>query len=114
MKNIVKVGNIKTGLLNNICDVKGVLVGHSTVCNDTNKTGVTVVLPHSGNLFKEKVVASSFVYIGFGKSVGLVQVDELGTIETPIVLTNTLSVGKLTDGLITYMLKDNLEIGVST
>lgn len=114
MKNIVKIGNIKTGLLNNICDVKGVLVGHSTVCNDTNKTGVTVVLPHSGNLFKEKVVASSYVYNGFGKSVGLVQVDELGTIETPIVLTNTLSVGKLTDGLITYMLKDNPEIGVST
>ena len=50
MKNIVKVGNIKTGLLNNICDVNGVLVGHSTVCNDINKTGVTVVLPHSGNL----------------------------------------------------------------
>ena len=114
MKNIVKVGNIKTGLLNNICDVKGVLVGHSTVCNDTNKTGVTVVLPHSGNLFREKVVGSSYVYNGFGKSVGLVQVDELGTIETPIVLTNTLSVGKLTDSLITYMLKDNPEIGVST
>ena len=114
MKDIVKVGNIKTGLLNNICDVNGVLVGHSTVCNDINKTGVTVVLPHSGNLFKEKVVGSSYVYNGFGKSVGLGQVDELGTIETPIVLTNTLSVGKLTDGLITYMLKDNPEIGVST
>ena len=114
MGRLIKIGLIPTGKLNNICDVEGVMVGHSTINNETNKTGITTILPHSGNLFTNKVVGASYVYNGFGKSIGLVQVDELGIIETPIVLTNTLSVGRVSDTLITYMLKDNPEIGRST
>lgn len=114
MKRLVKIGEFETGKLNNICDVPGVLVGHYTISNEQNKTGITTILPHCDNLFQKKVVAGSYVFNGFGKSVGLVQIDELGTIETPIVLTNTLAVGKLTDGLIEYMIKDNPEIGRTT
>ena len=114
MKRLVQIENIPTGKKNNICDVKGVLVGHSTISNDVNHTGITTIIPHSGNIFLNKVVGASYVYNGFGKSVGLLQVDELGTIETPIVLTNTLSVGKVTDGLISYMINDNPDIGVTT
>ena len=114
MKRLVKIGNFETGINNNISDVNGVLVGHHTVIEGVNKTGVTAILPHSGNMFKEKVVAGSYVFNGFGKSIGLVQLDELGTIETPIILTNALSAGKVADGLVSYMLKDNKEIGVTT
>lgn len=114
MKRLVQIGNISTGKKNNICDVRGVLVGHSTISNNVNHTGITTIIPHSGNIFLNKVVGASYVYNGFGKSVGLLQVDELGTIETPIVLTNTLSVGKVTDGLISYMINDNPDIGVTT
>ena len=114
MKRIIKIGDFETGVLNNICDVKGVLVGHVTIDKDNIHTGITAVLPHKGNLFKENVVAASYVYNGFGKSFGLVQIDELGSIETPILLTNTLSVGKVADGLISYMIKDNPEIGRTT
>jgi D-aminopeptidase len=84
------------------------------VIDEFNKTGVTAILPHNGNLFKEKVVAASDVFNGFGKSIGLVQLDELGTIETPIILTNALNASKVANGLISYMLKDNPEIGVTT
>lgn len=108
---IVKIGNFKTGVNNTITDVPGVLVGHVSIQNDTTNTGITCILPHNRNLFEEKVVAASYVFNGFGKSVGLMQIDELGTIETPILLTNTLSVGIVSDGLISYMLKDNPEIG---
>lgn len=111
---LVKIGEIKTGKKNNICDVEGVLVGHASVNKDNNHTGITVVLPHSDNMFKNKVVASSYTYNGFGKSMGLVQIEELGTIETPIVLTNTLSIGKVSDALISYMIKENPEIGITT
>lgn len=114
MKQLVKIGELETGKLNNICDVPGVLVGHYTISNERNKTGITTILPHNRNLFKEKVVGGCYVFNGFGKSAGLVQIEELGTIETPIVLTNTLSVGTITDGLIEYMLKDNPEIGRTT
>ena len=113
-KRIVKIGDLETGLRNNICDVDGVLVGHSTIDDGNIHTGITAILPHKSNMFKEKVVAASYSYNGFGKSIGLLQVDELGTIETPILLTNTLNVGKVSDGLISYMLQDNPEIGVST
>jgi len=111
---IIKIGDFQTGKKNNICDVNGVLVGHSTVETESIHTGITAILPHKGNMFKEKVVAASYSYNGFGKSMGLVQIEELGTIETPILLTNTLNIGKVSDGLISYMLKDNPEIGVST
>ena len=114
MKRFIEIGEFKTGKLNNICDVDGVLVGHSTIDEDNIHTGVTAILPHNRNLFKEKVVGASYVYNGFGKSIGLVQVEELGTIETPILLTNTLAVGKVADGLINYMLKDNEDIGRTT
>lgn len=113
-KRLVKIGEFEIGKYNNICDVPGVMVGHTTIKSKTSQTGVTAILPHDGNLFEEKVVGASFVYNGFGKSIGLVQVDELGTIETPILLTNTLSVGRVSDALISYMLKDNPRIGVST
>lgn len=114
MKRMVKIGNLPVGLKNNICDVPGVKVGHVTLDENTTHTGITCILPHSGNLFLEKVVASSYVYNGFGKTIGLVQVDELGTIETPILLTNTLSVGKVAEGLVDYMVKQNPNIGVTT
>ena len=114
MKRLVKIGEYETGIKNNICDVPGVLVGHVTIIDDVNKTGVTAILPHSGNLFREKVVAACDVFNGFGKSIGLVQLDELGTIETPILLSNALSASKVANSLISYMLKDNKDIGVTT
>jgi D-aminopeptidase len=75
---------------------------------------VTAILPHRGNIFREKVKAASFVINGFGKSIGLVQIDELGTLETPILLTNTLNVGLVADALVEYMLEANPDIGVTT
>ena len=114
MNRIVKIGSIETGEKNNICDVPGVLVGHTTIIDGVNKTGVTAILPHSGNMFQKKVVGASYVFNGFGKSIGLMQLDELGTIETPIILSNALSASKTANSLITYMLKDNPEIGVTT
>lgn len=111
---IIKIGDIETGKNNNICDVPGVLVGHVTIDNEYNHTGITSILPHQENLFLNKVVAGAYAYNGYGKSMGLVQVEELGTIETPILLTNTLSIGKVSDGLISYMLdktkKENYKI----
>src|SRR5688572_8690480 len=90
----IKVGILPTGPLNAITDVNGVLVGHTTVIRGDNiRTGVTAILPHGGNLFREKVPGAVFVGNAFGKLAGSTQVDELGTIETPVVLTNTLSVG---------------------
>lgn len=104
------------GKRNLISDVPGVKVGHVTLKDDDKfiHTGVTAILPHEGNLFQEKVAAGACVINGFGKSAGLVQIEELGTIETPILMTNTLSVGAGLNGLIQYMLKDNEDIGVST
>ncbi|MDQ0256496.1 D-aminopeptidase [Evansella vedderi] len=110
----IKIGSLPTGPLNKITDVKGVTVGHTTIQQGEINTGVTAILPHQGNLFKEKVVAASHVLNGFGKTTGLIQINELGTIETPILLTNTLSVGNCSTALIKYMLKDNPEIGRTT
>src|SRR6185503_12422486 len=87
-------GALTSGPLNAITDVAGVRVGHITIhTGDTVHTGVTAILPHAGNLFQEKVAGAVFVGNAFGKLAGSTQVQELGTIETPIVLTNTLSVG---------------------
>lgn len=105
------VGDLQTGKNNLITDVPGILVGHSTLNQGPVKTGVTVLLPHQENLFQEKVLSASYVFNGFGKTTGLMQIDELGTIETPIALTNTLSVGTVYQALVEYMMKDNLEIG---
>lgn len=78
------------------------------------RTGVTAILPHDGNIYKEKVLAGAFVMNGYSKPVGLVQLWELGTIETPIILTNTLSIGTAIDGLLDYVLRENEDIGVTT
>ena len=103
-----------SGKRNLITDIPGVKVGHATLKSGEIHTGVTAVLPHGGNLFQEKVMAGSAVINGFGKSLGLVQIQELGTIETPILMTNTLSVGTAAEALVKYMLKDNPDIGIST
>jgi len=99
------VGVLPTGRLNAITDVKGVRVGHSTLIRgESVRTGVTAILPHEGNLFQEKVPAGVFVGNGFGKLVGSTQVNELGEIETPVLLTNTLNVPRVADALIEWML----------
>lgn len=87
------------GKRNLITDVAGVKVGQVTVDEDDVHSGVTAILPHTGNLFRHKVPAASCVINGFGKSVGLVQIDELGTIETPIIMTNTFGVGTALNAL---------------
>ena len=101
------------GRRNLISDVPGVRVGHVTLSEGEVHTGVTAVLPHGGNLFREKVMAGVSVINGFGKSAGLIQIEELGTIETPIVLTNTFSVGTALEALTGYMLEHNEDIGVT-
>lgn len=110
----INIGNFLTGTNNSITDVKGVKVGHKTLDEGTIKTGVTAILPHEGNMFKDKLVAACHVINGFGKSAGLIQIEELGTIETPIILTNTLSVGTAHEALVRYMLVDNDDIGTTT
>jgi D-aminopeptidase len=101
----VEIGIFRTGKLNAITDVAGVSVGHVTIFQgDSVRTGVTAILPHGGNLFQEKVPAAVYVGNGFGKLVGTTQVEELGQIETPILLTNTLSVWDVADGIVDYML----------
>ena len=98
-------GAMETGPLNAITDVAGVLVGQTTVVEgDTVRTGVTAVLPHGGNLFRDKVPGAVFVGNAFGKLAGSTQVEELGTIETPIVLTNTLAVGTAMDAVVRWTL----------
>jgi D-aminopeptidase len=101
----ITVGVLPTGALNAITDVEGVLVGHTTLIRGDNiRTGVTAILPHGGNLFREKVPGAVFVGNGFGKLAGSTQVNELGEIETPILLTSTLSVPRVADFLMDYML----------
>jgi D-aminopeptidase len=101
----LKIGILPTGALNSITDVAGVRVGHTTIMRGENiRTGVTAVLPHGGNLFAEKVPGAVFVGNGFGKLAGSTQVNELGEIETPILLTSTLSVPRTADFLLDYML----------
>jgi D-aminopeptidase len=101
----VEIGVLSPGPLNAITDVAGVRVGHTTLIRgESIRTGVTAVLPHGGNLFKEKVPGAVFVGNAFGKLIGSTQVNELGEIETPIVLTSTLSAPKVADAIITYML----------
>lgn len=101
----VRVGIIPTGALNAITDVDGVRVGQVTLVRGENvRTGVTAILPHGGNLFREKVAGAVFVGNGFGKLAGSTQVEELGEIETPILLTSTLNVPRVADALIDFML----------
>src|SRR5580693_1357678 len=101
----LKVGILPAGPFDAISDVAGVTVGHSTIIRgDDVRTGVTAIVPHAGNLFREKVPAGIFVGNGYGKLAGSTQVDEMGNIETPILLTNTGSVPQVADALTTYML----------
>ena len=103
----IEIGILKTGLNNSITDVDGVKVGHTTLIEGDNiRTGVTAILPHAGNLFQLKVPAAIYLGNGFGKLTGYSQVKELGTIETPIILTNTLSVPEASNALITYTLEN--------
>jgi D-aminopeptidase len=101
----IELGVLPPGKMNAITDVPGVRVGHTTlVLGDSVRTGVTAILPHSGNLFQEKVPAAIHIGNGFGKLAGFSQVDELGNLETPVVLTNTLSVPAAMEALISYTL----------
>lgn len=116
----VVIGTLATGEKNCITDVAGVCVGHVTLDEKINRdgayacTGVTAILPHGGNLFQQKVTAASYVINGFGKTTGLVQINELGVIESPIMLTNTFGVPAVAQGTLQYMLDANSEIGHST
>ena len=101
----IKPGVLQTGPLNAITDVDGVLVGHTTLMlGDSIRTGVTAILPHSGNIYRSKVPAGFFQGNGYGKFAGSTQIIELGEIETPIVLTNTLSVPQGMEGVISWTL----------
>lgn len=107
----IEIGVLKTGKNNAITDIEGVRVGHTTlIIGDSIRTGVTAILPHSGNIFQLKVPAAIYIGNGFGKLTGYSQVKELGNIETPIILTNTLSVPVASDALITYTLNSNKNV----
>src|SRR5699024_12282352 len=102
-----------------ITDVSGVYVGYQKVKHpleddDFACTGVTAILPHEGNVFREKVIAACHVFNGFGKTTGLVQLTELGRLESPIMLTNTFGVPAVAQGALTYLLENNDEIGDTT
>ena len=110
----IRVGKLPCGPLDKISDVPGVTVGHCTLADGEVQTGVTALLPHQGDIFHDKVMAASHVINGFGKTTGLVQIDELGTLETPILFTNTLSVGTVETALVKYMLDKNPDICETT
>ncbi len=110
----VEVGAMKKGRLNKITDVEGVLVGHCSIDTETHKTGVTYIAPSTANPFARKLPAAAFVLNGFGKSMGLIQIEELGCIETPLFMTNTLNVGLAHDAAVGQMIerceKDGIEL----
>ena len=106
-----RIGHHENGPRNKITDVPGVRVGHATVESGNQHTGVTVIVPGEGNPFLKKYLASAYVHNGFGKTCGLVQVQELGTLETPIALTNTLNVGKVADAMISWMIQQTRKEG---
>jgi D-aminopeptidase len=115
----ITIGTLRPGKKNCITDIDGVMVGQITLdyALDDDQyvcTGVTAVLPHGGNLFREKVPAACYVINGFGKTTGLVQVEELGVIESPIMLTNTFGVPAVTQGTLEYLLCTSPEIGDTT
>jgi D-aminopeptidase len=118
----IRLGILEPGRYNAITDVGDVRVGHATIVDEGSRkpprgparTGVTVVLPHGGNMFLQKVPAAFHVINAFGKAVGVTQLQELGVLETPVALTNTLSVGAAFEGLVMHALAANPEIGRST
>ena len=103
------VGRFPTGPLNALTDVPGVLVGHATLAEGPARTGVTAVLPHGGNTYAEKVLGACHVINGYGKAAGLSQLEELGTVESPLLLTSTLSVGPVWEGGLRHVLDQNPE-----
>jgi len=115
---------LESGPHNAITDLDGVLVGHTTLIQGDPgplevgrrpvRTGVTAIRPHPGNLFMDKVTAAVHVLNGFGKTAGLDQIQELGSLESPILLTNTLNVWRCADYLLDWMLRDNPGIGIDT
>lgn len=119
----IDIGMLQPGRWNAITDVQGVKVGHVTLVKGEGRlvpgsgpvrTGATAILPHEGNLFIEKVPAAAYVLNGFGKSIGLHQVNELGNLETPILLTNTLNAPLVADAVIEWCIMSNPGIGIST
>lgn len=117
----VPLGRYKPGRYNAITDVEGVLVGHSTIVRGAGplkvgkgpvRTGVTAILPNRGNIYAQRVVGGAFILNGAGEVSGITQVMEWGLIETPILLTNTLSVGAVSDGAVKYMIEKHPSIGV--
>lgn len=119
----VVLGTMRPGPFNAITDVPGVSVGHTTLVSGAGplvpgrgpvRTGVTVVLPHQDNLFREKVPAAVYVLNGFGKCFGQEQIDELGVIESPIAMTGTMNVGLVVDALAQYSISQNPDVAIST
>lgn len=106
-----RIGVLQAGPLNLISDVPGITVGHATHADAQIQTGVTVLRPHAGDLFQDKVPAAATVLNGFAKSIGLLQLDELGVLETPIALTNTFSVAAVAQGQVRQAIAANPEIG---
>mgnify|MGYP000849816365 CR=1 FL=1 len=102
----ISIGELPKGKLNKITDVQGIKVGHCTIDREDIKTGVTVLLPTEDNIYLNKMVAASDVLNGYGKTCGLVQVDELGTLESIIAFTNTLNIGLVHDAVVDYMIEE--------
>lgn len=109
----ISVGEMTPGPLNRISDVEGVTAGHCTIADGRHNTGVSVIMPCRDNMFARKLPCAAFVLNGFGKTAGLVQIDELGTLETPIALTNTLNVGLVHDAMVEYMIRRCAEDGIA-
>ncbi|MCA1057040.1 P1 family peptidase [Rossellomorea aquimaris] len=108
----VQIGSFSRGRTNSIIDIEGVKVGHRTLhWGEGVRTGVTAVLPHGGNLFREKVLAAVHVINGFGKTAGTIQIEELGVLESPVMLSNTLSVGDVMRGTTEHLMEGCPEIG---
>ena len=105
------IGRLRPGPLNAITDVAGVRVGHATIMTPGARTGVTAILPHGGDIFHQRLFAHAFVLNGAGEMSGLIQVREWGLLETPIVLTNTLAVGRASQAVVDYMLRQHPGIG---
>lgn len=102
----IRIGVLQPGTHNAITDVKGLRVGHTTLIQDQHiRTGVTAIVPHEGNVFQQKVPAAVYVGNGFGKLAGITQVQELGNLESPIILTNTLGVGSAMNAVVDYTLQ---------
>jgi D-aminopeptidase len=111
MVDAPRIGALPSGSRDSIGDVEGVTVGHATLADGPIQTGVTVIRPHGADAYRHSVPAAAVVINGFGKTLGLLQLNELGTLESPIALTNTFSVGTIYTAMIKHALRDNPAIG---